>query len=149
MKLKSIIPWLALLAIPLSHLQAQEVTQLSDLTWKNRILVVHPQNASDLSNLWQKLEAAEEAVNERKIQVMATWRNSVRLFPESNLRVSPEALVRLLMVQQADYLLIGLDGSVKLKAAGTPPNLEQVFTLIDSMPMRQSELSLSDFTNPE
>ena len=43
---------------------------------------------------------------------------------------------------QSNWVLIGLDGGVKLNKEGLP-DWEYIFKTIDSMPMRQSEIRKS------
>lgn len=119
---------------------AQNVVSLSELTWKNRILLAHPATQKELDALWDRLNAAEKNVQERQLQVLATWRNQVKSYPPVNAKIDPVDLMRLLTEQGASYVLIGLDGGIKFKTNQLPPTLEPIFSLIDSMPMRRAEL---------
>ena len=117
---------------------------LKDYQWKHRILMVFA--PSETHPAYQRLAAevqSEKARFEERdmlwIEVLTEGTSqidTVRLTEtqaqqlRTQFAVAPERFVA---------LLIGKDGGVKLRQGGTV-RLEQIFALIDTMPMRRSEM---------
>lgn len=127
----------AALALP----SLAQVPALSEFSWKNRVLLGHPENREVLDQLTEQLDALSEELNERKIQVVLNWRNQLRFIPETKIKLSHTDLIRLLVEHEGNYLLVGLDGSIKTQYLPNEFDLEKVFEDIDLMPMRQAELN--------
>jgi hypothetical protein len=118
---------------------------LEHLRWRRRPLLLFEPGSSESPADWSKLvsevEAREEAIGERDMTVIRLRGDSGSLDGEelpSNVVV---ALRELFGVDHPEYeaVLLGKDGGVKLRGP-KGVELEEIFRLIDSMPMRQAEM---------
>ena len=133
----------ALMIPSLAHCEKQPaLNTLDQLKWKNRILLIHHQQ--DTSQLLKQINAAKAKIDDRHMVWIIIGKNGMR----SNYRYEvPDRLVDKI---KTDYftknatvaVLIGKDGFVKSKYQQL--DLEKVFKLIDTMPMRQSEMNSQD-----
>lgn len=114
----------------------QKPITLEDLRWKNRVLLVFSQEF-DLG----KSEDLKQELAERKLLYFVfedvVKSNSSNQFSDAY----KEALIKKYRhnSKEAKWVLIGLDGGVKLQEQ-SELNWDKVFQTIDSMPMRQSEI---------
>jgi hypothetical protein len=113
--------------------------------WKNRLLLVFAPDSSHplLQSLQGDISTRKHEVDDRDLVVFeilgvgTSKRDGTRLDPHTaaSLRkqfdISPKAF---------SLILVGKDGRVKLRR-NDPVKLEEIFRLIDSMPMRQEEMS--------
>jgi uncharacterized protein DUF4174 len=114
------------------------VKTVEDARWERRVLLVFPGLSPEAwASQQRRLEEARRALDERDVLVVRVGGG-------------PEAAVRLPDTQEARahwkvapgegaVVLMGKDGEEKWRAA-LPTDLEPMFTLIDSMPMRQREM---------
>ncbi|MCL6257592.1 DUF4174 domain-containing protein [Aquiflexum sp. TKW24L] len=129
--------WLISLIMAISFEGKDNVT-LEDLRWKNRIVLYFP--SSDQNPKFE-FDSIEEKLNERKIiflsigEVFTT--NSKLVFTQDYLQVLQEKYST--EKGPGNWVLMGLDGGVKLNKEGDP-DWDLIFKTIDSMPMRQSEI---------
>lgn len=107
-------------------------TELDSLLWKRRVIVIASPSRNTQAFLTQRqeLRVADAGWKERDLVLLEVIGSE-----KADLR-------RALKLKAADFsvLLIGKDGGVKLRS-GTPVPLRESFELIDSMPMRQQEVS--------
>ena len=106
------------------------------LTWKNRVILLYtPEaNSKDFQKQKQILAQATKGVKERDLVVIECVGKT--LSSEDKNYVSRHFNHDL---SQFGVWLVGKDGSTKLSET-KPVTTEKFFSLIDSMPMRQSEM---------
>lgn len=119
---------------------ARAADTLQDFRWQKRLLLVHPSDEAALNQLTVLIDQHQSEITERKLQIFVTWRNRLLTFPEAEHNLKATEVLRELVGQQAQMLLIGLDGGIKQNDEQVPINFDKIFALIDGMPMRQSEL---------
>lgn len=90
-----------------------------DYLWKKRIILV--KSKKHLASQTDKFKEDQKGFHERKLKVLFHSK-SIEKFGKND-----------------GYILIGLDGGVKARSKD-PFEKKEVFSLIDSMPMRQSEI---------
>jgi hypothetical protein len=119
-------------------------TSPSDFQWENRILVLIGNQESD-SLVKQQVSAlmgTEEGFRDRDLKTFFVFRNDKSRLDDTPLH--PSSVKEILKQYGSDQpefriLLIGKDGGVKLRQ-DNPVTVEDIFGLIDSMPMRQREM---------
>lgn len=109
-----------------------------DLVWEKRILVISDSGANEVD--WFADELRED-LNERRLLVFVF---SGKDLVQSNFdqEINPDSFLRLLIPTKGkltSWVLIGLDGGKKNEGQSSP-NPDEIFRIIDSMPMRQSEI---------
>ena len=111
---------------------------LSDYKWKNRIVILYENdtNTADVKSALQIIDNNTSKFTERDILVFVYKDN---IFYSTNRKATDIKKSDILPKTYDGYVLIGKDGGIKSKAL-YPFNLEQLFNLIDSMPMRKSEM---------
>ncbi|WP_084135098.1 DUF4174 domain-containing protein [Maribacter aquivivus] len=111
---------------------------LSNYTWKNRIVILYENdtNTADVKSALQIIDNNTSKFTERDILVFVYKDN---VFYSVNRKATDIKKSDILPKTNDGYILIGKDGGIKSKAL-YPFNLEQLFNLIDSMPMRKSEM---------
>ncbi len=101
---------------------------LEEYRWKNRVVLTND------TSLWkqQQQEFYKDTVglNERKIVLLLFSQNEVR---------DDNSLGSLRFRSSSELLLIGLDGNVKVRKRELF-TLKELFSIIDSMPMRATEI---------
>ncbi len=117
---------------------------LGELRWENRVLVVSAVSADDaaLKSQLDMVETSREEFIERDLLLVTllddanSYAGSRRLTRDEVIRARAE-----LGVDEAEFAvyLIGKDGGVKLSASDVVP-MDDVYALIDSMPMRRREM---------
>lgn len=109
--------------------------QLEKMVWKNRVVVVYCPKASDADFKLQKkwLSEVGKEVMERDLRVIdcveANLSADDALHLKERFKYTPNHFC---------FWLIGKDGEIKL-VSNKPVKPEQLFGLIDSMPMRRAE----------
>ncbi|MBB6325038.1 hypothetical protein FHS59_000653 [Algoriphagus iocasae] len=117
---------------------------LSSYQWKNRLVLIqttNPQNQLFKTQI-QELEDHLKGLEERRIVVFKFTPGSFQKgfeqdAPWENLNSSLKKDLR--NSSEFEIILIGLDGGVKLRK-NEFLSTDQLFRLIDQMPMRQSEI---------
>jgi hypothetical protein len=120
------------------HISSLEAQQLSDYNWKNRIVILSD-NAADFKNAVKALKtisAFKKELNERDI-ILFLYRDG-KLY-DTDLNLTAMNTSNTIPKAFTGYLLIGKDGGIKSKER-YPIDPEQIFTLIDGMPMRRAEM---------
>ena len=118
--------------------------KLSDFKWEKRLLIIsNPSNNSEKEvEQLQYLGPLDQDFTERKLLVLKlndkTY--SVRNSRETTIVSDPKSIKRLSLSEtEFSVLLIGLDGGIKLRQDQIISR-EDLFAIIDGMPMRRSEL---------
>lgn len=107
-----------------------------DFRWQKRILVSFSPEGFDA----EFLSSHRQAIRERKLLLVhlgseqLLWSNA-----DDPLDVSAFLELRDKVSSTSNWALVGLDGGIKSQGGSELP-MEEIFRLIDSMPMRQSEL---------
>ena len=125
-------------------IQAKELamlTDLSDLRWENRVIVVNTVNDKD--SISKIFEQHETELNERDIVWFIMQNNTVSSNFSGNIADNfvPNMIQNYKInaqLEQGNVMLIGKDGGIKWAAKRL--NLADIFSKIDSMPMRQVEM---------
>ena len=88
------------------------------------------------------IESERESATERKIGVMQ-WTDDeiVPVFNSPEKTIEPSDYLRRNIANDKNFevILVGLDGTIKLRQE-QPVSTDKLFSLIDSMPMRQREM---------
>ena len=131
---------LLLLLFQAGVVDAGDVTldSIDQLRWSSRVILVKIHN--DDRQTLTLLENAEEEINERHINWFVFSRET--FYSNFNNRIGKDFRSQTLsQYLEADdsVVLLGKDGYVKLKSDTL--DLEKIFELIDSMPMRQMEMT--------
>lgn len=116
-----------LLLIAMSTVITTHAQKLADYKWENRIILIFGENQNKqlLTKQKEVFDAEKKGLEERDLKVF----------------VNPETkeMKRLRNETGFEVILIGKDGSVK-KRKTELMTTEELFAIIDSMPMRQSEM---------
>ena len=117
---------------------------LSQYRWKNRPLLIFGKDAEnpDVRRTRELLQASICELTDRDMVI--GWildQGGSRLGPAPIDSRTADALRSRLRVREGDFaaVLVGKDGGVKARYAEAP-DLTEVFSLIDGMPMRRSEM---------
>jgi hypothetical protein len=113
-------------------------SNLSEYRYQNRLVLINLDSLTGQERLQDELDAHSEALRERKIVILAAkGQIASELFPNTRLvTINTSELHHRLL--DKPVALIGLDGGVK--ARYTSVDIQQLFTDIDSMPMRRLEI---------
>ena len=139
-----IIAWVGALSIFADGEALPVDVDFEQFKWKNRLLLVFAPDSSHplCESLQRDLSTRKHEVDDRDLVVFeildvgASKRDGTQLDPHmaASLRkrfdISPKAF---------SLILVGKDGGIKLRK-NDPVKLEEIFRLIDSMPMRQDEM---------
>jgi hypothetical protein len=122
----------------MAMMMGEKPQKIEDLRWKNRIVLYFPGKSGTFPKLSHELE---EGVRERKIVyfVFDEILNSNSQVDFSNAYISEIRKKFGASCEEACWVLIGLDGGVKLRKEGEL-DWGYIFKTIDSMPMRRSEI---------
>jgi hypothetical protein len=141
MKNRFQIFWVLLVGFCFCNLSNINAQQLNDFLWKNRVIIINESYQNfDTADLQQNsFFKYKEELDERKLVILKfDGKRMSQVYPHINKHFTD--LARDFKIGQDDsILLIGLDGGVKLRRKDfiSP---KSIFDLIDSMPMRQSEM---------
>lgn len=112
--------------------------------WKHRVVVVFAPDSRDgsLSRQRDALAGAEAEIADRHMSVIEIVDGNATAVMGAQIDVSASAMRTFLDKQDSSFevFLLGKDTGVKLRS-GTPVTSTDLFSLIDSMPMRQQEMS--------
>ena len=124
--------------------EGDDALDLNQYRWKNRLLFVFaPHNSHpSLIDLKNDLLAQEEEVLDRDLIVFEILENGPSYMGKDRLNNQMAEHIR----QKFDsgrgrltVVLVGKDGGVKMRRNG-PIQLDEIFSLIDAMPMRREEM---------
>jgi hypothetical protein len=129
-----------LLLLGLQSASSNLVT-LDELQWKNRIVIIMTNNHLINENIHRQITDKAEEIYDRDIVWFLISPDKV--LSNTDVMLSLEDQGNLLHdyfknTDQLKVLLIGKDGGVKMESEKF--NLDDIFRLIDSMPMRQQEM---------
>jgi len=124
--------------------QGKKMIELKNFQWKNRILLIFAPSADDFAcqSLTAGLKTQKTEVGDRGLLIGEFFEDGASQFASAPLHPqSAEAFRKRFAVRNGQFtvILIGKDGEVKLRREA-PVQLEEIFVLIDSMPMRQQEM---------
>ncbi|WP_044403995.1 DUF4174 domain-containing protein [Lacinutrix sp. Hel_I_90] len=132
-----------IILITILSLNTMQSQHLEKHQWKNRVLLIISDNeASDnYKNQILKLAAAQDELIERKVLVYNVLPKKYKVSTNASNWIAASFLFNSFMDTNDAFavILIGLDGTVKLKKEGLLTT-KTLFDLIDSMPMRQAEM---------
>lgn len=116
------------------------LAQLQQYRWKHRLILIFTEDTSQTiyQKQWNNLQADSVGLADRDIQIYTLLpQDSHPALPKSSLKVIQQKYNR----DQQPFLcvLIGKDGSVKSRKTSVCDR-QDIFNLIDSMPMRQAEI---------
>ena len=114
---------------------------LEKYLWKNRILVVLSEGKN--STLNQQLLKNREALTDRDLIVINLTTEKVKLVdqvrPTNEERIALLKKFKISKAESPTFILIGKDGGEKSRQTEAL-DLEKIFALIDTMPMRKAEM---------
>jgi hypothetical protein len=139
-----LIAWVGALSIFAGEEALAMDVDFEPFKWKKRLLLVFAPDSNHplFESLQREISTHKQAMDDRDLVVFqilgvgTSKRDGTQLDPHmaASLRerydVSPKAF---------SLILVGKDGGVKLRR-NDPVDLEEIFRLIDSMPMRQDEM---------
>lgn len=133
--------FIALLYLIITPSNAQS---LSAHQWKDRLVVIYSKDYSNrtFQNQVQELQKDQEGILDRKIIVYQSVQQKVKqgLDGSGSWSLSAPEYQKLIHSSASfEVLLIGLDGSVKLRKSELMTT-QQLFEAIDQMPMRLAEM---------
>tara|TARA_R110002050_G_C8881633_1_gene508873 strand:+ start:721 stop:1140 length:420 start_codon:yes stop_codon:yes gene_type:complete len=127
-----------ILLLFLMHCSALTAQQLSDFKWENRVLILSnsPTHTNDFKNALQVIKDSSKEIEQRDLIVL--------IYKEDNLYNLEDKEIFFKNTNNtikhlSGFLLIGKDGGIKSKQP-YPLQLEEIFELVDSMPMRKAEM---------
>lgn len=139
---KRVIPvWLMLIASSTYALDAAQL--MSALTWQKRVLLVFAPDADHVTFQRQQsiLAAIDAGLGERDMTVIQAFADGHVLIGEQGHAQSATGFYHRFAVDSNEFrvILVGKDGTVKLDRDSAVTG-DDLFTLIDSMPMRRFEM---------
>ena len=130
------ISFILLLFLNLDKLKS--IDHLSDLKWKNRVLVVVTNEKEEIKDL---IKIHNIGLNEREFVVIQLDDEKAFIdYNQMSKRFSQSILIKVKNIpQQVYFVLIGKDGRIKnLFSKNTGMN--EIFSEVDKMPMRINEM---------
>ena len=132
------------LAAGLQLAAAAATDPLDALVWERRVLVVlapAPGDPRVVETLLRLDARACEVVDRDLTTVLAPARGDGRAGDRTLARAQVDRIRSRFRAEPGDFsfVLVGKDGFEKMRLS-TPPQLDQVFDLIDGMPMRRAEM---------
>lgn len=126
---------------------SNDTTSSGDLEiyrWKNRLVLICAPSRNSTPYRRQKdlLAGKQEEMQDRDIVVIELLMTGESKIGPSPLTMDQQVHMRADYAVPSDgfqFILVGKDGGVKLRA-GQPVKPEDLFELVDSMPMRQEEI---------
>ncbi len=124
--------------------QPQRTLDLSTYTWKNRLLLVFAPREQDetFQNFIEKLQGQEDQMTDRDLIIFSIFESGESRLGDSSIDPHSAASLRdrfSIPPGQFMVVLVGKDGGEKLRR-NSDVELKEIFSLIDSMPMRQREM---------
>jgi NADH dehydrogenase [ubiquinone] 1 alpha subcomplex assembly factor 1 len=127
-----------------AYMEGEDRVDLGDYIWKNRLLLIFSPSESHPDYKAQKRELEEQIaeVEDRDLIVFTMLEEGESgIGKSSKSDTAAESLRNQFGIEpgQLTVILVGKDGGEKLRSTGRVPT-EDIFSLIDSMPMRQAEM---------
>lgn len=142
--LKPLLWMLVVFVIGVPPAATRSEIDLSDYRWKHRLLFIFAPSTTDATFLALDKRLAQTAleIEDRDMIIFRIFENSPsRVSDKPLLPGDDEALRRRFGIEAGRFtvVLVGKDSGVKL-VAHRDADLQSIFNLIDSMPMRQQEM---------
>ena len=127
-----------ILILMINSIVIDQLNHITDLKWKNRILVIRDNDKIDFSI---NINAFIEEFNERDfIIVLAKNQNTFIQNKIMSVNFSNSTYKKIQNIDSNQYfILIGKDGQVK-KSYTSEIKIEKIFSDVDKMPMRKYEM---------
>ena len=127
-----------------ANVDAQDKIRLKDYQWKNRLILAFSPSPEDTGYraLEKEIAVQAEEIIDRDLLVFHILETGEIKLGESSLQTGAgDYLRKIFSIRPGTFtvLLIGKDGGVKLRREGGV-ELDEIFSLIDTMPMRQREM---------
>ena len=129
----------------LSKFSALHAQNLSQHLWKNRVILIVSEDNAAFERQILAFKANEKGMNERSLIVyhLKSYEYE-QVMPKGNVQKSTNLFEKYKQANVSfELILIGLDGGIKLRQRDFL-SCEKLFAIIDSMPMRSSELKSRD-----
>lgn len=143
MRLKFILSFLTCLFIISCHSQTEASDMLDQFKWKNRpvLLFTSSEENADYLHQLEIFKTNSAILMERDIVLLSITHDEI-IDSTGSLDNQKAQSLRDVYAINSDFtvILIGKDGGEKLRE-NSPVNIKTLTKLIDSMPMRQSEMS--------
>ncbi len=125
--------------------QPQDMPDLSDYQWKNRLVLIFAPTpeAEPYQQLISQIEKDQPQLIDRDIKVFHFLEEGQSYVGDQTINATNTDEIRQeYRIQQGKttVVLIGKDGGEKKRQMGTEIDLKSLYTLIDSMPMRRREM---------
>ena len=135
-----------LLCLTLFSLHARS-QGLEQFQWKNRILLLlsHEINAVEMQNQLQLFDGQKKELDDRKLKIILISPEELKSYPTGEIMgISSQKIYKRFKKSKKplEHVLIGLDGTVKLHGINDI-SPKKLYSIIDVMPMRRSELDKS------
>lgn len=126
---------------------AKNGVELGDYLWKKRplLLFAPSPNSPVYRPVPDSLSAHLEQIHDRHMVIIEVFQNGlVRIDGKSDSRHTAESFRQQFSAKKGELtaILVGKDGGLKLRQKGSL-DLGEIFSLIDTMPMRQQEMRKS------
>ncbi len=117
---------------------ATAMENIQELHWKNRVILIQTEDVDDYISL---LQEADSQIRDRHILwFILTSKEVLSNYPGSiGLTFLKQTKSKYFSAENREVVLIGKDGGVKRRASSL--QLQELFDLIDTMPMRRQEMS--------
>ena len=116
---------------------------LDGYRWKNRLVLIFAPSSKDGSYLEQKseFEGKADELEDRDIIMIELLKAGISMMDDVPLADNQQLLLRkkFQVIDDFVFILIGKDGTVKRRTK-QPVLCDELFSLIDSMPMRKEEM---------
>ena len=115
---------------------------LSEFQWENRLIVIftETEDSEKYQHQMETLQNDEKGLTERKLKVIHSIPGKHQIvFPQKSAWQNSKLFQKKESKADFEVILIGLDGGVKLRQTEAV-ELKKLYSLIDSMPMRQAEM---------
>jgi hypothetical protein len=127
---------------------------LNQFQWKNRLLFIFAPEKGDafFQSLQSEISTQPDEISERDLVVFSIFETGPSYQDNSQIDTRTAAAIRTnfaVLPGKFTCILVGKDGGIKLRQ-DSQVKLDQVFNLIDTMPMRREEMrqkSQSDESN--
>jgi hypothetical protein len=128
-----------------SKFSALYAQNLSQHLWNNRVILILTEDNAVFERQILAFKANEKGMNERSLIVYHLKSDEYeQVIPKSNVQKSTNLFEKYKQANISfELILIGLDGGIKLRQTDFL-SCEKLFAIIDSMPMRSSELKNRD-----
>ncbi len=128
---------LSLICFMQVHHSEPSIDKIADLQWKHRIVLGVVESEAALNSAVEAMQVQENGIIDRKIAYFLTdgQHRPTNYEGQLNEKIWQEITQ---MVGDDRFILIGLDGGVKARYEKL--SLSEIFSLIDTMPMRRQEM---------